>query len=161
MFSCANHICRKILIHKLLGKILLFNKIATGFLWSSISLNIIFCFFSWSYLSRRGRMQDSWLDVSKDVQLCPNLSRFTWDSFRWSLGHSWVKDDWECKLRYKFAKVFFHQFNTNNFKLLTKICMQSWAANTRHGVTRKINPKNLKHTGLNLFKKNLQLQGCC
>ena len=36
--------------------------------------------------------------------------------------------------------------------------MESWAATTMYGVTRKRSAKRLKHTG-HLFRKNLQVIG--
>ena len=46
------------------------------------------------------------------------------------------------------------------FLLIGVHSMQSWTANTRHGVTRKRSTKILKHTE-NLFRKNLQLKDVC
>ena len=46
------------------------------------------------------------------------------------------------------------------FNLIGIHSMQGWTATTRHGVTRKISSKRLRHTG-NLFRKNLQLKDVC
>ena len=66
--------------------------------------------------------------------------------------------------KHGFNIIFNHyrkkNINKLNFFLIWIHSIQSWAATTRHRVTRKRSTKRLQHTK-NLLRKNLQLKDVC